>query len=132
METTTKETTPVIPTEFEESFNAALADLDKTEANIKHLREFSMKWKHALILCESWSSNPSYKPSVTIRKGYGEFSKSFGPKKIARAFGADGWKREKNAYTCGQIDWKKTIDDVEVEIQGAEHIAPKLIEEVKL
>jgi hypothetical protein len=131
-ETTPAAPAPVIPTDFPESFDSALADLTKTENNINKIRAFAEKWKAALLLCESWSAGPAYKPSITIRKGYGEFSESFDPKKIARAFGADGWMREKNSYTCGQIDWKKTVDEVELEISGAEHMAPKLIEQVKL
>ncbi|HSS95779.1 MAG TPA: hypothetical protein VLK33_02050, partial [Terriglobales bacterium] len=90
------------------------------------------KHKAALLMCENWSVGPTHYPTLTIRKGYSSTAELFDPKAIARAFGAEGWKREKNSYTCGQIDWKKTIDEVHVEISGAEHIASKLIEEVKL
>lgn len=121
-----------IPTEFPDALDAALADLTKTEGHIVKLREFVAKWKPALLLCKNWDVFVSHKPSITIRKGYGEFSESFNPKKIARAFGPDSWTRKKNSYTCGQIDWKKTVDGVEIEISGAEHMSPKLIEEVKL
>jgi hypothetical protein len=123
---------PEIPTEFHKMLEETLSGLDGVEKNIKQLRDFIEKHRLALLMCQSWSAGPTHYPTVTIRKGYGKDSESFNPKEIARAFGAEGWKREKNSYTCGQIDWKKIIDDVHVEIAGAEHMAPKLIEEVKL
>ena len=52
-------------------------------------------------------------------------------KEIARALGKNGWKRVADTYTCGQINWVKTVDGVEVVLQGAEMLRPKLIEEVK-
>ena len=53
-------------------------------------------------------------------------------KKIAKAFGSDGWVREHDKYSCGSINWLKTIDGCILKIEGAECIKPRLIEEVKL
>src|SRR5690242_20275247 len=33
-------------------------------------------------------------------------------KEIAKAFGADGWKRHRDEYICGRINWKKELDGV--------------------
>lgn len=126
-------TTPPTSTEFPKALEEVLSSLESVEKNLGQIREFIRKHKSALLLCENWTVGPTHYPTLTIRSGYGEQSKAaFNPKMIARSLGAEGWKREKNSYTCGQIDWKKTIDGVQVEIAGAEYIAPKLIEEVKL
>jgi hypothetical protein len=53
------------------------------------------------------------------------------PKLIARLFGADGWTRKPNSYSCGRIDWFKELDGVSLMIANAEQIKP-LITEVKL
>lgn len=53
-------------------------------------------------------------------------------KAIARAFGADGWTREHDRWSCGSVDWKKEIDGMFLIIKGAESIKPKLNEQVRL
>jgi len=97
------------------------------EAGLKILREFFIKHREAIAPFQ-WTC---YGSSLTIsfNCAYGNKDKQ---KEIARAFGSSGWKRVKNEYTCGRIDWKKTVDGVEIEIDCAEQINPKLIEEVKL
>ena len=53
-------------------------------------------------------------------------------RKIAKAFGANGWIREPDNYSCGSINWLKTVDKCILKIEGAESIKPRLIKEVKL
>jgi hypothetical protein len=54
------------------------------------------------------------------------------PKAIARAFGADGWKRVPDGYTCGSINWRKELDGCVLIIKYAENIKPTLREDVRL
>jgi hypothetical protein len=53
------------------------------------------------------------------------------PKEVAKAFGPHGWVRQKNAHTCGVIDWTKEVDGVTLIIRGAEK-APDLRPEVRI
>lgn len=125
-------TEKTVPTEFPDALTGVLDDLTKTENHINQLRAFIKKWKPQLLMCETWSAGPTYKPSITIRKGYGEFAEHWNPKKIARAFSVEGWKRHKNTYTCGQIDWRIAIDGIDLEIEGAEILDLKPREDVRL
>ena len=61
------------------------------------------------------------------------FLRSEGQQKdIARAFGKDGWKREKDDYTCGAIHWVKEFDGATLKIHEAEIVKLNPIDEVKL
>lgn len=53
-------------------------------------------------------------------------------KEIARAFGKDGRRREKDAYTCGAIHWVKDFDGAQLTIHEAEIVNLNPVEEVKL
>lgn len=52
-------------------------------------------------------------------------------KEIAKLFGADGWERHTNSSACGQIDWKKTVDGIQITIVRAEMIKPTIKKEVR-
>jgi len=46
-------------------------------------------------------------------------------REIARRFPGVVWKRVKNEYTCGQIDWVATVEGVTIVIETAEKLTFK-------
>lgn len=132
--TTTPEAPTPTPEEIEEQHQAIKAKFDGhendfkgVEKNIGVLREFMVKHRDAMAPF-IWTTN-IHQPSIYFNCAYSNKGKQ---KEIARAFGAEGWTRHKNEYTCGRIDWKKTIDGVRIEIDCAEQVEMKLKEEVRL
>ena|ERR1700744_1970254 len=99
-----------------------------SEKTLAILRDFFKKWREVISAfkwtCYGWGS-----PDIKFDLTYGDKSQA---KAIATAFGKEGWRREKDNYACGKINWLKTVDGVELKIDGAEQLSPKLIEEVKL
>lgn len=95
------------------------------EATLQRTREFWAKHQATIL---KFKHEQMY---VFLNKL--EFPGSYGndPKEVARAFGADGWTRVRNPYTCGAIDWKKVVDGVEIVIANAE-TAPALLPQVRI
>lgn len=54
------------------------------------------------------------------------------PREVAAAFGQDGWIRKKDDYSCGRINWFKTVDGMEIKLKGAENLSMNIREEVRL
>lgn len=98
---------------------------NQTEQALAACRAFIEKHKGTLQQLNGWRA---YGFSAKIIFDY------FGqrPPDIAKAFGATGWTRKANQYSCGSIDWHKEMDGMELVIEGAESIKPTLREEVKL
>lgn len=118
----------VTPDQIEAKFTVQEKRFAAVVSSITILREFVSKWRNELAAFE-WNAFDSEGPKVFFDCTYGNKEQQ---KNIASAFGKDGWVREKDIYTCGRINWKKTIGEVMITIQGAEHLNPKLIDEVKL
>lgn len=53
-------------------------------------------------------------------------------REIATAFGKEGWKRVPDRYTCGKIDWMKSVDGMLLKIESAEHLPMNVREDVRL
>lgn len=112
--------------EIEQKFTDQESQLVKQEQIVATLRAFFAKHREALSpfawKCYGWDIE------ITFVVGY----QNKDAKPIARAFGAGGWARKSDRYSCGSINWHKTVDGVNLIIEAAESIKPKLIEEVKL
>jgi len=126
---TTPETTIEVSdgiAETEQKFIDQEARLVKQEEIVATLRAFFAKHREALApfvwKCYGWDAK------IGFDIGY----QNKDAKAIARAFGASGWARKADHYSCGSINWHKTVDGVQLTIEAAESIKPKLIEEVKL
>jgi hypothetical protein len=118
-------TTQPEPSEADKKFEATESEFKEKEVKIAALRAFLVKYREPLSLFLNWKAFAFH--------GDIDFSNyDSKQKEIARAFGADGWVRKKHSYTCGAINWEKTLDGVKLTIESAEQINPKLIEEVKL
>jgi hypothetical protein len=112
--------------EIEQKFIDQEAQLVKQEQIVATLRAFFSKHREALAPfvwnCYGWNTEIKFDLGWRDQKA----------KDIARAFGADGWTRKVDGYSCGSINWHKSVGGVELTINAAESIKPKLIEEVKL
>lgn len=100
-------------------------DFKDKEAKIATLREFIVKYREPLSLFPNWKAF-GFHGDIDF-SNYEEKHKE-----IARAFGADGWTRKKHSYTCGAINWEKTLDGVKITIECAETVKFNPIEQVKL
>jgi hypothetical protein len=119
-------TTEIQPDKIAEKFAKQERHFLDLEENIRIGREFFAKHVDALAPFE-WTYYGWDREVTFVR-----YCKDKDAKAIARAFGADGWKRKTDGYTCGSINWSKEVDGLTLVIKGAESIMPKLIEEVKL
>lgn len=110
---------------IQEKFSAQENHFKAMERDLVTLREFFVKHHDALApfvwRCYGWND------CKIVFGASGEEAKA-----IAKAFGASGWTREHDSYSCGSINWHKDIDGCHLKIEGAESIKPRLIEEVKL
>lgn len=126
MNATEPQINEITPEEIAGKFSGQEAQLVKQEQVAANLRAFFAKHREALSpfvwKCYGWDDE------VEFDIGYSNPV----AKPIARAFGADGWTRKANSYTCGAINWHKTVDGVRLTIRNAESLKPKLIAEVKL
>jgi len=113
----------VQPDPIAEKFTKQENQFTEVEKNLAALRRFMVVHHDALALLD-WRCY-GYDNSIVLNT-YNQK-----PKDVALAFGKDGWKREHNSYSCGSIDWHKTIDGVLLKIENAENIKPTLREEVK-
>ncbi len=118
----------ITPEQIAAKFESHEKGFARVVESITTLRKFVSTWRNELAAFE-WNAFDSEGPKVFFDCTYGNKDQQ---KNIASAFGKDGWIREKDSYTCGRINWKKTVDGVAITVQGAEHLNPKLIEEVKL
>lgn len=102
----------------------------QNEDRIRVMREFLNK--HAdKILPYDFNCMTNNTLIVSFDCTYNETNK-LKVKEIARGFGKDGWRREKDRFTCGRINWRKTFEGIEIHIDGAEFVDLKPREEVKL
>lgn len=128
METPTPQTIDRTPEQIaiDLKFEAQEKRFVENETQIATLREFFKKHRETISpfqwTCYGWNDC-----KIKFDCNFGNKDQQ---KQIARAFGATGWTRLSG--TCGQINWHKTVDGCQLIIEGAEHINPKLIEEVKL
>lgn len=106
-------------------FDAQEKNWQSNESDIAHLRSFFQK-HHDTIAPFNWLAFGWNDRRITF-EGYDQK-----PKEIAKAFGATGWTRVHDSYTCGAVNWTKEVDGCFLIIKKAENITPKLIEEVKI
>lgn len=116
------------PEQIEHKFEAQEKKFVEIETSIKKLRAFVETYRQAIAPFE-WNAYDCAGPRVVFDCTYSNKDQQ---KNIAILFGKDGWEREKDGFTCGRINWTKTVDGVLVRIDGAEHLNPNLIKEVKL
>ena len=102
----------------------------QNEDRIRVMREFLNQHKDK-ILPYDFNCMTSNTLIVLFDCTYNETNK-LKVKEIARGFGKEGWKREKDRFTCGRINWRKTFEGIEIHIDGAEFVDFKPREEVKL
>jgi len=116
--------------EMEKRWLAQEEKFKQNEDRIRVMREFVSKHRDK-ILPYDFSCMTNNTLVVCFDCTYNEVNK-LKAKEIARGFGKEGWRREKDRFTCGRINWRKTFEDVEIHIDGAEFVDLKPREEVKL
>jgi hypothetical protein len=124
-ETPTTQETTAKQIAIEAKFSAQEEYWQKNEQDIARLRAFMARHREAIAPFE-WRAY-GWNDLKIIFEAHDQK-----PKEIAKAFGATGWTREHDSYTCGAVNWKKEVDGCFLIIKNAENIKPKLIEEVKI
>ncbi len=129
--TSIQPTTPTAAEEAAAKIQAKFDDQEKVfsnqETRITKLRAWIAKHREALAPFV-WSC---YAYDLSVDFTVANWSNP-DAKAIARAFGADGWKRVHDDTACGSVNWLKTVDDVKLTIRHAENIKPVLREDVRL
>lgn len=114
-----------LQTAIQERFDAQEKKFAEQEKEIADMRAWLLRNRERIapfIFCTSGRTICFY-----------SFIRTEGQQKdIAKAFGKDGWKREKDSHTCGALHWFKEFDGVTLKIHEAEIVKFNPIDEVKL
>lgn len=104
-----------------ERLSACLDECVKYIAHCKDLSFWLGKYSDRLVGL-NWTASHIYPEVQILIGGYGSTEFEQDARKIARRFPGVVWRREKDEYTCGVLNWKTIFDGMRLEIHHAEKI----------